>query len=72
MFYRANNKIISISNIKSIELNTYGSGAKSNPYRYEICIEYFGDETNSIGFDSNKACAEKAFEEIFEKINKEG
>ena len=71
MFYRANNKIVSISNVKAIIFQTFGSGAKSNPFQYSIRIEYFGDEVNFIEFGGNKTCAEQAFEEIFEKINKE-
>lgn len=70
MFYRTNNKIVSINNVKEITLQTFGSGAKSNPFQYTIRIDYFGEENVFLEFHSNKALAEQTLEEIFEILTK--
>ena len=70
MFYRHNNKLINLSNIQEVVFRTFGSGTVINPYTYGISFHHFNTERDAcISFGEDKATAEKAFDEIFAKLN---
>lgn len=51
---RINNTIVSLENMRNVELQHSGSGAKSNPYKSCIIVEYRGDtEDTRVWFDDN-------------------
>lgn len=70
MYYydEMNAKLVSLNNVKSVELDVYGSGAKSNPFQYTIVIQYFGDEKTHLSYKSASDTAETALRNICEKL----
>lgn len=69
MFFRINDKIVALTNVKSVELHVSGSGAKSNPYLYMVKIEYFGEEYTSLYFEEEGIMAKNTMNEIFKALN---
>lgn len=64
------NTIVTLQNLKIAELETNGSGAKSNPYRYIIRLEYFSeDRPTCIDFSYDKAKATENFKAILSALN---
>ena len=64
------NTIVTLQNLKIAELETNGSGAKSNPYRYTIRLEYFSENRPTcIDFDDDKAKAIENFKAILSALN---
>ena len=63
---RVKNTIVSLENVKSIEFETHGTGAKSNPYYCNICIIYMNDSKSWLQFEQDEKEREKVFEEIYE------
>lgn len=66
-----NTQIISLQNIICADLLTFGSGAKSNPFTYQIVIDYTSDRTIHINFGENLAAAENAFNNLIKELNEE-
>ena len=67
---RTNDELICLERVKKVTTRTFGSGAKSNPYKYFINIQYFNDEDCvNIEFD-NKKKFDDTFEEIAEILSK--
>lgn len=63
---RTDNQIISLENVKEISLHTSGSGAKSNPYQYNINIEYMNKERSWISCKGSKEKAEDIMNKIYD------
>ncbi len=64
------NTIVTLQNLKIAELETNGSGAKSNPYKYTIRLEYFSENRPTcINFDDDKAKAIENFKAILSALN---
>ena len=59
------NKIVSLENVKEIELYTSGSGAKSNPFCHTIRIDYFNGENSHLCFEDDLNEAKRTLENIF-------
>ena len=70
MFYRYENKIVSMNDVKSIELKTFGSWSKSNPFCHYIEIDYFNGENETLSFNVNEDKAKTVLSDIFEKLTK--
>ena len=63
-------KIISLENVLEVCFDTFGTGAKSNPYYWSINITYTNKNKVHCGEFDNEKTAEKWFNEIFEKLTK--
>lgn len=59
------NKIISLENVITAEFRTFGTGAKSNPYHYDILIKYSNGAEAFTEYFDNKVEAERYFNQIF-------
>lgn len=66
-----NTQIVSLQNIIYADLLTFGSGAKSNPFKYQICIGYINDITVRVDFEENQTAAENAFNNLLKELNEE-
>ena len=66
-----NNKILSLENVKEVELYEGGTGAQRNSYYYGVAIDYMNGEHSSSGSVSDKAKAKEWFNKIFEIITAE-
>lgn len=66
-----NTQIVSLQNIICADLLTFGSGAKSNPFTYQIAIDYANDRTVHIKFEENRVAAENAFDNLIKELNEE-
>ena len=66
-----NTQIISLQNIICADLLTFGSGAKSNPFTYQIIIGYTGNKTVYVDFEESYAAAENAFNNLIKELNEE-
>lgn len=69
---RVKNKIISLENVNSVTFEDHGTGAKSNPYHFNIIITYMNNSESYLHFGQNEKEREKIFEEIYEILKKEG
>lgn len=65
-----NNKIISLENVITVELHTSGSGAKSNPFRYWISVNYTNDMSATTPEFTEKKTAEAWLIKIFKILSK--
>lgn len=63
------NKIISLENILTVEFRTFGTGAKSNPYSYDIMFRYTNDKEVFTGYFDDKETAQNWFKKISEKLS---
>ena len=63
-------KIVSLDNVKTVNTSISGSGAKSNPFRYGITIEYFSNETNYIDCESQDDM-NNIVEKIYQRLTAE-
>lgn len=66
-----NNKILSLENVKEVELYESGTGAQKNPFRYGIAIDYMNGEHASSDSTSDKEKAKVWFNKIFEILTAE-
>lgn len=67
---KTNDELICLEGVKKVVKRTFGSGAKSNPYKYFINIQYFNEEDGvNIEFD-NKKVFDDTFDEIAEILSK--
>lgn len=62
-------KIVSLENIKTVELIAGGTGAKSNPYYYNIEIEYKDCKSAFLHFRDNEKKAKETFEKILKILS---
>ena len=64
------NTIITLQNLKIAELVINGSGAKSNPYKCSIRLDYFLENRPTyIDFDDDKIKATESFKSILSALN---
>ena len=63
------NKIISLENILTVELRTFGTGAKSNPYYYNILFEYTDNQEVCSKSFRDEGTAKDWFKKISEKLS---
>lgn len=68
---KTSEKIVVLENVKAVEFEVSGSGAKSNPHNYSISIKYLGGDTERLRFADNKKEAEQMYENIFHVISAE-
>lgn len=66
-----NNKILSLENVKEVELHEGGTGAQRNPFYYGVSIHYMNGECTSSGTTNDKEKAKAWFNKIFEIITAE-
>lgn len=66
MYYydEMNAKAVCLSNVKTVEMDISGTGAKSNPHDYTIRIEYFGGERAYLSYNQASTTAETALRNI--------
>lgn len=64
------NKIISLENILTVELCTFRTGAKSNPYYYNLLFHYTNDKEVFTERFNEKETAQGWFEKVFEILSK--
>lgn len=64
-----NNEMVILESVKRVTRIIEGSGAKSNPYRYLIRIEYFNDEKAINIHCENETQFNKSFEEIYKILS---
>ncbi len=62
-------KIVSLENVKTVEITYTGTGAKSNPYKYYIAIEYKDASPATLYFAGNEKKAEETFKKILEILS---
>ena len=63
------NKIISLENILTVDLRTFGTGAKSNPYYYDIMFRYTNNKEVCTEYFNNEETAQNWFKKISEKLS---
>ena len=66
-----NNRILSLENVKEVELYEGGTGAQRNPFRYGVIISYMNGEQSSSDTTSDKEKAKGWFNKIFEILTAE-
>lgn len=63
---KVGDEIMVLERVKKVGISESGSGAKSNPFRYTISIEYFGDECSDITVMHDKVKALEVMNRIYE------
>ena len=69
---KVGDEIVVLEKVKSVNVHESGSGAKSNPFRYTIHIEYFGNEFSNITIMNDEAKAHNTMNKIYEILKGEG
>ena len=69
-YYKTEDAIINISDIRTLKKEVYGSGAKSNPYRYYIKFNYLDGDCYVFEAE-NKKEMDEIFENVFKALTEE-
>ena len=69
---KVDDKIVVLEKVKGVEVSESGSGAKSNPFRYTIQVEYFGGDFENITIVSDEVKAHNTMNKIYEILKEEG
>lgn len=68
---KVDDEIVVLEKVKNVSVSESGSGAKSNPFRYTIHIEYFGNEFSNITIMNDETKAHNVMNKIYEILKGE-